>query len=68
MQVGKSNIYELFNGTKQYVIPSYQRPYSQQEKECERLWKNIVEMERKKQADAETKIAALKESIAALKR
>ena len=26
MQAGKSNIYELFNGTKQYVIPSYQRP------------------------------------------
>ena len=25
MQVGKSNIYELFNGTKQYVIPSYRR-------------------------------------------
>ncbi len=29
---------------------------------------NIIEMERKKQADAETKIAALKESIAALKK
>ena len=28
---------------------------------------NVIEMERKKQADAETKIAALKESIAALK-
>ena len=29
---------------------------------------NVIEMERKKQTDAETKIAALKESIAALKR
>ena len=29
---------------------------------------NVIEMERKKQSDAETKIAALKESIAALKR
>jgi valyl-tRNA synthetase len=29
---------------------------------------NVIEMERKKQADAETKIAALKESIATLKR
>ncbi|MDD6912984.1 valine--tRNA ligase [Phocaeicola plebeius] len=29
---------------------------------------NVIDMERKKQADAETKIAALKESIAALKR
>ena len=29
---------------------------------------NVIEMERKKQADAETKIAALKESIAALKK
>ena len=27
MRVGKSNIYELLNGTKQYVIPSYQHPY-----------------------------------------
>ena len=48
MQVGKSNIYELFKGSKQYVIPSYQRPYSWREKECERLWKDIVEMESKK--------------------
>ena len=29
---------------------------------------NVIDMERKKQADAETKIAALKESIAALKK
>ncbi len=29
---------------------------------------NVIETERKKQADAETKIAALKESIAALKK
>ena len=29
---------------------------------------NVIEMERRKQADAETKIAALKESIAALKK
>ena len=29
---------------------------------------NVIEMERKKQSDAETKIAALKESIAALKK
>ena len=29
---------------------------------------NVIEMERKKQADAETKIAALKESIAALRK
>ena len=29
---------------------------------------NVIEMERKKQADAETKIAALRESIAALKK
>jgi valyl-tRNA synthetase len=29
---------------------------------------NVIEMERKKQADAESKIASLKESIAALKK
>ena len=29
---------------------------------------NVIEMERKKQSDAETKIAALKESIAALRK
>ncbi len=29
---------------------------------------NVIDMERKKQADAESKIASLKESIAALKK
>ncbi len=41
MPVGKSNVYELFNETRQYVIPVYKRPYSWQEKQCLRLWKDL---------------------------
>ena len=42
------NIYDLLNGGKQFVVPVYQRTYSWKQKECERLWNDIVEMQQKK--------------------
>lgn len=49
MDVEKGSIYNLLNGQCQYIIPVYQRKYSWQANvQCARLWKDIVEMEKKK--------------------
>ena len=49
MDIEKGSIYNLLNGQCQYIIPVYQRKYSwQAEVQCARLWKDIVEMEKKK--------------------
>ena len=37
MTPGKSNIYEIFNGTRVFEIPFYQRSYVWEEKQWERL-------------------------------
>lgn len=39
------NIFAILNGTKQFLIPIYQRYYSWTEKQCTRLWDDIVEMQ-----------------------
>ena len=49
MDIEKGSIYNLLNGQCQYIIPVYQRKYSWQTSvQCARLWKDIVEMEKKK--------------------
>lgn len=49
MDIEKGSIYNLLNGQCQYIIPVYQRKYSwQADVQCSRLWKDIVEMEKKK--------------------
>jgi uncharacterized protein with ParB-like and HNH nuclease domain/predicted transport protein len=49
MDIEKGSIYNLLNGQCQYIIPVYQRKYSWlADVQCERLWKDIVEMEKKK--------------------
>ena len=49
MDIEKGSIYNLLNGQCQYIIPVYQRKYSwQAHVQCARLWKDIVEMEKKK--------------------
>jgi len=40
------NIYGILEGSKQYVIPVYQRIYSWEQSHCERLWSDVVEMHR----------------------
>ena len=46
MDTSKGSIYELLNGKYQYIVPVYQRKYSWlKDKQCERLWKDIVKME-----------------------
>lgn len=49
MDIEKGSIYNLLNGQCQYIIPVYQRKYSWQANvQCARLWKDIVEMVKKK--------------------
>ncbi|KIM08221.1 MAG: hypothetical protein KU38_09960 [Sulfurovum sp. FS08-3] len=38
----EQTIIELFAKTNQYIIPSYQRPYSWGDKECTELWEDLV--------------------------
>ena len=47
MDARKGNIYEILNGNKQFLIPVYQRYYSWDIEQCNRLWNDIVEMQKK---------------------
>lgn len=38
------NVYGILEGSKQYIIPVYQRIYSWGQLECDRLWSDIVDM------------------------
>lgn len=50
MDARKGNIFEILNGNKQFLIPLYQRCYSWDIEQCERLWNDIVEMQKKGKA------------------
>lgn len=45
MDANKGNIYQIFNGFKQFIIPVYQRMYSWEHEHCQRLWRDIVAMQ-----------------------
>lgn len=47
MDATKGNIYSILNGNKQFILPVYQRYYSWQAEQCSRLWKDIVDMQKK---------------------
>lgn len=47
MDARKGNIYEILNGSKQFIIPVYQRFYSWDNVQCKRLWTDIVDMQKK---------------------
>jgi len=46
MDARKGNIYEILNGNKQFLIPVYQRYYSWEIEQCQRLWDDIVMMQK----------------------
>ena len=46
MNAFKSNIFEYMNGTRQYSIPIYQRVYSWGTEQCQRLWLDVVSMQK----------------------
>lgn len=42
MKAVESNFFKFLQGTKQFVIPIYQRTYSWSKPQCEQLWNDIV--------------------------
>ena len=44
------NIYGILEGSKQYVIPVYQRIYSWGQTQCDRLWSDIVQMHKRQKS------------------
>lgn len=46
MDANKSNIYKILDGSKQFLVPVYQRYYSWGQEQCERLWADIVKMQK----------------------
>ena len=47
MDATKGNIFSILNGNKQFIIPVYQRYYSWEIEQCERLWNDIVDMQKR---------------------
>ena len=43
MQAAETKLRQLIEGTKQYVVPLFQRPYSWTEKHWKTLWADVVE-------------------------
>ena len=48
MDAREGNIFNLLNGLKQYLIPVYQRLYSWELPQCQRLWNDIVAMQKER--------------------
>ena len=46
MQASETKLRQLVEGTKQYVVPLFQRPYSWTEKQWKTLWSDVVEQSR----------------------
>jgi uncharacterized protein with ParB-like and HNH nuclease domain len=44
MQASETKLQEIIEGTKQYLIPLFQRPYSWQKSEWQVLWDDIIEL------------------------
>ncbi len=44
MQAKETKLQDIIEGTKQYVIPLFQRTYSWTDKEWEILWKDLIEL------------------------
>jgi uncharacterized protein with ParB-like and HNH nuclease domain len=47
MDAIKGNINSILNGFKQFSVPVYQRNYSWEREQCQRLWDDIVDMQKK---------------------
>ncbi|MBP3041035.1 DUF262 domain-containing protein, partial [Bacillaceae bacterium Marseille-Q3522] len=44
MKASETNLQEIIEGTKQYIIPMFQRTYSWGEKQWKQLWEDIVDL------------------------
>ena len=44
MQVNVNPIMKLLDGTSQYIVPRYQRPYSWELEQCRQLWEDVHDL------------------------
>ncbi len=44
MKAVESDLFKFLQGTKQFIIPIYQRTYSWTRKQCEQLWNDIIKV------------------------
>lgn len=44
MKANEASLLKLLDGTKQFIIPTYQRTYSRWPKQCQQLWSDIVKV------------------------
>lgn len=44
MQASETKLQQIIEGTKQYVVPLFQRPYSWKKSEWQALWNDLVEL------------------------
>lgn len=52
MKASDTNLLQLLNGTKQFLIPIFQRTYSWKEENCEQLYRDIVRAGESKYIDS----------------
>ncbi len=41
MKANEENLLKYLDGTKQFILPIFQRRYSWEKKQCEQLWEDI---------------------------
>src|SRR5579864_8787515 len=46
MQASETKLRKLIEGTTQYVVPLFQRPYSWSEKQWKTLWSDVIDQSR----------------------
>lgn len=44
MQVGEAEIQRVLEGSRQFLVPHYQRPYSWREEQWKTLWRDLLEL------------------------
>lgn len=49
MKAGETSLQKLMNGAIQFIVPIYQRTYSWTAKQCNQLWKDIIQVTRHKE-------------------
>lgn len=52
MEAAEAKVQRILEGTKQFLVPHFQRPYSWREKQWETLWRDLIELTESPAGDA----------------